>query len=58
MSTSKKKKYDDKWVEELIEVANSAVDGYERYLLDTLNYNDLAKIIKLLKSKLDDKDKK
>ena len=57
MSTSKKKKYDDKWVEELIEIANSAVDGYERYLLDTLNYNDLAKIIKLLKNKLD-KDKK
>tara|TARA_Y100000034_G_C6691179_1_gene304359 strand:- start:122 stop:295 length:174 start_codon:yes stop_codon:yes gene_type:complete len=57
MSTSKNKKYDDKWVKELIEIANSVVEGYERYLLDTLNYNDLAKIIKLLKNKLD-KDKK
>ena len=55
MSKSKnKKKYEDEWVEELIKVSYSAVDGYERYLLNTLNYNDLAKIMKLLRNVLEE----
>ena len=41
-----------KQLEELIEVSKSAVDGYERYLLDEINYNDLARIMANLRKYL------
>ena len=34
-----------KELDELREVASSAVNGYEKYLLDELNYANLAKIM-------------
>ena len=37
---------------ELAEVAESAVVGYEKYLLDEINYNDLARIMTNLRSYL------
>ena len=52
-----KKKADQKTVEdvqnqlsELAEVVESAVVGYEKYLLDEINYNDLARIMTNLRS--------
>ena len=46
------KKNTDKELEELIEVAKSAVVGYEKYLLDKINYNDLARIMANLREHL------
>jgi phosphoribosyl-dephospho-CoA transferase len=46
------KKNTDKELEELIEVAKSAVVGYEKYLLDKINYNDLARIMTNLREHL------
>jgi len=37
---------------ELREVAASAVEGYEKYLLDELNYSNLAKIMSNLRKHL------
>ena len=37
-----------KWLQDLIEAGESAVKGYEKYLLDEINYDDLAKIMKAL----------
>jgi len=47
-------------VEEIIKRAKIAVDGYEKYLLDKMNYNELAKIMQELRSVLpiSDNDKK
>jgi hypothetical protein len=49
-----------KVVEEIIKRAEKAVDGYEKYLLDKMNYNELAKIMQELRGVLptSDKDKK
>jgi len=33
----------DDWVIKLIEAARKSVDDYERYLLDQINYKELAK---------------
>ena len=65
---AKKKKTTKAWwetepkiVEEIIKRAETAVDGYEKYLLDKMNYNELAKIMQELRSVLpifDDDDKK
>ena len=41
-----------KQLDELIEVARSAVNGYEKYLLDDLNYSNLAKIMTNLREHL------
>ena len=41
-----------KQLNELIEVASSAVNGYEKYLLDELNYANLAKIMTNLRDHL------
>jgi hypothetical protein len=41
-----------KQLDELIEVAKSAVIGYEKYLLDDLNYSNLAKIMTNLREHL------
>tara|TARA_R110002020_G_scaffold470011_1_gene695479 strand:+ start:196 stop:414 length:219 start_codon:yes stop_codon:yes gene_type:complete len=37
-----------KWLEDLIEAGEGVVKGYEKYLLNQINYNDLAKIMKNL----------
>ena len=42
----------NEWVSELVDAAESAVIGYEKYLKDELNYQDLARIMKNLRSYL------
>jgi len=42
----------EKQLKELIKVSQSAVDGYERYLLDEINYIDLARIMSNLRKYL------
>jgi|2_EtaG_2_1085320.scaffolds.fasta_scaffold17131_2 hypothetical protein len=48
-----KKTTQDDWIEELISVSKDAVLGYENYLLDNINYNDLANIITKLRKVLE-----
>ena len=52
--TTKKDLWEDepKVVEEIIKRAKKAVDAYEKYLLDKMNYNELAKIMQELRSVL------
>ena len=52
--TTKKASWEDepKVVEEIIKRAKIAVDAYEKYLLDKMNYNELAKIMQELRSVL------
>ncbi len=45
--TSVQKELDD-----LVKVSKSAVDGYEKYLLDELNYSSLARIMTNLRDYL------
>jgi len=40
----------DLWHKELIKRSTTAVESYEKYLLDELNYLELAKIMKDLRS--------
>ena len=49
-ATQKWKEPEDKskWLQDLIEAGEGVVKGYEKYLLDEINYNDLAKIMKSL----------
>ena len=47
-----KKPNQDEWVNDLVEVAEAAVVGYEKYLKDELNYRELARIMKQLRSYL------
>tara|TARA_R110001583_G_scaffold190593_1_gene354979 strand:- start:4000 stop:4179 length:180 start_codon:yes stop_codon:yes gene_type:complete len=51
---------DEPQVVEIIKKAKIAVDAYEKYLLDKLNYMELAKIMQELRSvlPLSDNDKK
>jgi hypothetical protein len=49
---SKKEKKIQKELDELREVAASAVNGYEKYLLDELNYSNLARIMSNLRHHL------
>jgi|TARA_Y100000310_G_C20582626_1_gene763774 hypothetical protein len=42
ISMTSKKQKNDKWIELLISCAKEAVDGYEKYLLDKINYQELA----------------
>jgi len=44
--------YGDKYVEDLIDAAEDAVVGYEKYLLDKLDYSELAGIMKTLRELL------
>ena len=44
--------YGDKYVEDLIDAAEDAVVGYEKYLLDKLDYSKLAVIMKTLRELL------
>ncbi len=48
----KGKKDLEKQLLELIELSKSAVDGYEKYLLDEINYATLAKIMTNLRDHL------
>ena len=48
----KKKPTQDKWVSDLVEAAESAVVGYEKYLKDELHYRELAIIMKNLRGYL------
>tara|TARA_Y100000296_G_C5093012_1_gene215894 strand:+ start:121 stop:339 length:219 start_codon:yes stop_codon:yes gene_type:complete len=41
-----------KWLEDLVEAGESVVKGYERYLLDEINYEELAKIMVILRKLL------
>ena len=45
----------DKWNKELIKKSRNAVEGYEEYLMDRLNYLELASIMKDLQKHLDEK---
>ena len=47
-----KKPNQDEWVDNLVEAAESAVIGYEKYLKDELNYRELARIMKQLRGYL------
>lgn len=42
----------DAWLNEFIEAAETVVVGYEKYLKDEINYNELAKIMKILRQYL------
>ena len=57
MSKEKAKKWKDpedreKWLKQLIETSEVVVKGYEKYLLDELNYNGLAKLMTRLRKLL------
>ena len=47
-----KKPSQDEWIKDLVEVAEAAVVGYEKYLKDELNYRELARIMKQLRGHL------
>ena len=42
----------DEWLNDFVEAAETAVIGYEKYLKDEINYNELAKIMKILRQYL------
>ena len=46
----KSKSIQDEWLNDLVDAAESAVIGYEKYLKDELNYLELARIMKNLRS--------
>ena len=48
----------DDWREELIKRSRNAVQGYEEYLMDRLNYLELASIMKDLQTFLDEVEEK
>ena len=48
----KKTPNQDEWVSDLVDLAESAVIGYEKYLKDQLNYRELARIMKQLRGQL------
>ena len=48
----KKKPSQDEWVSDLVDLAEAAVIGYEKYLKDELNYRELARIMKQLRGHL------
>tara|TARA_R100001509_G_scaffold163727_2_gene138992 strand:+ start:534 stop:713 length:180 start_codon:yes stop_codon:yes gene_type:complete len=48
----RKKPTQEEWVNNLVEAAEAAVIGYEKYLMDKLSYRDLAVIMKQLRNLL------
>lgn len=54
MAKARKKinKDSDLYVDELISAAEAAVIGYEKYLLDRIDYKDLARIMTILRELL------
>ena len=49
---SNSKSLEDEWVIKLISSAEKAVKGYEKYLLDKIDYTDLAKLMTNLRETL------
>lgn len=47
-----KKPIQGEWIAGLVEAAEDAVHGYEQYLMDKINYRELAEIMTKLKSLL------
>ena len=47
-----KNKDNQSWVNDLVDAAESAVIGYEKYLLDEISYKQLAKLMAQLRSLL------
>jgi len=48
----------EEWLADLIDIGESVVIAYEKYLLDELNHQDLAKVIKSLRENLPMKKKR
>jgi hypothetical protein len=48
----KEPKDKDKWLKQLIETSEIVVKGYEKYLLNELNYDELAKLMTRLRKLL------
>lgn len=48
MFSKRTNNHSDEWVNSLIEVAIEAVQSYEDYLLDRIDHNKLAKVMKRL----------
>jgi len=42
----------EQWLNEFVESAEMVVVGYEKYLNDEINYNELARIMKILRQYL------
>lgn len=53
MEKKNKNSKPEKWVKEIMDVSASAVIGYEKYLLDQLNYTELARIMTKLRKVLE-----
>lgn len=49
--------HSDEWIDELIDTATEAVQSYEEYLLDKIDHNKLAKVMKRLYNLLPPPDK-
>jgi hypothetical protein len=48
----KKPKNKTEWLADLIEVSEAAVKGYEKYLLNKIDYLEMAKLMKRLRDML------
>ena len=48
MYNSKPHQHSEEWVADLVTASTEAVQGYEDYLLDKIDHNKLAKIMKRL----------
>ena len=48
MLPNKARQHSDEWTNTLIELSREAVVAYEQYLLDKLDHNSLAKVMKKL----------
>ena len=49
---NKKDLLKSEWILKLVDASENAVKGYEQYLLDKINYSDLAKIMTELRDLL------
>lgn len=48
----------ERWLKDLIEIGESVVIAYEKYLLDEIGHQDLAKVVTLLRENLPMKKKR
>lgn len=48
----------DQWLADLIEIGESVVIAYEKYLMDQISYKDLARVMLLLRDNLPMKSEK
>ena len=48
----------DQWLADLIEIGESVVIAYEKYLMDQISYKDLARVMLLLRENLPMKSEK